>query len=71
MNVGLTIEIKMTPAEYDRVLPLPEHLKPTRLWQSDDPEIIALAGKLKTPREIYNYVVSNLTYDYAKGRKRK
>ena len=69
VNVGLTIEIKMTPAEYDRVLPLPEHLKPTRLWQSDDPEIIALAGKLKTPREIYNYVVSNLTYDYAKAGK--
>ena len=43
VNVGLTIEIKMTPAEYDLVLPLPEHLKPTRLWQSDDPEIIGIS----------------------------
>jgi transglutaminase-like putative cysteine protease len=38
----------------------------TDLWQTTDPKIAALAHQLKTPKAIYDYVSSNLTYDYAK-----
>lgn len=51
-----------------------EYLAPTQYWQSDDPKIISLAEKLKTPEKIYRYVVENLTYDYdliKKGVRRK
>lgn len=38
----------------------------TRFWQSDSKVIKDLAVKLKTPREIYDYVVTNLSYDYSR-----
>lgn len=70
IEASLTVEVKMVPSGgRNLVKPLDEHLKPTRLWQSDDPEIMAIAANLKTPREIYNYVTTNLTYDYDKAGK--
>jgi len=39
---------------------------PTEYWQSDYPEIRTLANNLKTPKNIYNFVVNKLTYDYKK-----
>ncbi|MBI5356214.1 transglutaminase domain-containing protein [Candidatus Collierbacteria bacterium] len=69
VEVDLSIELTMTPFSFGYAVPLPDHLKSTRYWQADDPEIAALAGKLKTPRQIYDYVVSNLTYDYERAGK--
>lgn len=43
---------------------LSKYLVPTEVWQSSDPEIVKLAQELKTPRAIYDYVVSTLEYDY-------
>ena len=43
---------------------LNKNLFESEFWQVNDPQIKALAEKLKTPREIYNYVVKNLSYDY-------
>ncbi|HEX6977475.1 MAG TPA: transglutaminase domain-containing protein [Patescibacteria group bacterium] len=40
--------------------------KETDVWQTKDPLITDLASKLKNPRAIYDYVVSNLTYDYSR-----
>ena len=40
----------------------------TNYWQTDDPEIKALANKLKTPRAIYDYVSTTLKYDYTRVR---
>ena len=40
------------------------YLKSDLPWQVDDPTIQDLAQKLKTPENIYNYVVSTLTYNY-------
>jgi len=37
-----------------------------KYWESDNPEIKALASQLKTPLNIYNFLVNNLIYDYAK-----
>jgi len=46
--------------------PTPELTASTKYWEADDLQIKQLAQKYKTPREIYDYVVSHLTYDYAK-----
>lgn len=43
---------------------LKNDIKPSDYWQVTDPQIVALAQKLKTPRAIYNYVASTLKYDY-------
>lgn len=45
---------------------LSQNLKETQYWQVNDPGVKALAGTLKTPRAIYDYVVKNLTYDFAR-----
>lgn len=41
-------------------------LAKTNLWQTDDPKIVELAKKLKTPRAIYDYVRTYLSYDYSR-----
>lgn len=41
-----------------------EYLASSPYWQTTDPNIMALAQKLKTPKAIYDYVVKTLTYDY-------
>ncbi len=43
-----------------------DYLKPQKFWESQDPKIVNLARKLKTPEQIYDYVVSNLKYDIAR-----
>jgi hypothetical protein len=43
---------------------LKANLTPSDYWQTTDPEIVDLGQKLKTPRAIYDYVTSTLTYDY-------
>jgi len=47
---------------------LSSNLAETGYWQVNDAEIKALALKLKTPREIYNYVSTHLNYDYDRVR---
>lgn len=37
-------------------------------WETGDSDIAALAARLKTPRAIYDYVVSTLNYDYDRVR---
>mgnify|MGYP001575827667 FL=1 len=43
---------------------LNENLLDQTYWEVQNPEISNLAKTLKTPREIYNYVSRNLSYDY-------
>jgi len=50
----------LTPQE----LALESNLLATDLWQASDPVILELAHKYKTPREIYNFVVNYLSYDF-------
>lgn len=40
------------------------HLSPTQVWETENEEIKKLAQQLKTPKEIYNFVVKTLNYDY-------
>jgi len=67
IEADLTVEIKMIPEGQNFPKARPDHLQPSVYWQADDPEISAIASKLKTPKEIYDYVVSNLTYDYSRA----
>ncbi len=46
--------------------PLSAHTSAATYWESNDPRIQELAAKYKTPRAIYDYVVSTLNYDYTK-----
>ena len=43
---------------------LKNNLLPQKFWEVDHPIIIEKAKKLKTPKEIYNFVINNLTYDF-------
>lgn len=43
---------------------LESNLLPTDFWQVEDPVILELAHKYKTPREIYDFVVNYLSYDF-------
>ncbi len=42
------------------------YLEKQPYWESDDKKIVNLASELKTPEQIYRYVVSTLTYNAAK-----
>lgn len=43
---------------------LEDYLSKQKFWEIDDPQVKKLANQLKTPKEIYNFVVNNLLYDY-------
>lgn len=45
---------------------LKEYLKESSYWEVTHPDIVKLANELKTPRNIYNYLVENLTYDFSR-----
>ncbi len=47
-----------SPSAVDKDL----YTKPTAYWQSEDPDIAALAQTLRTPEAIYNYVITKLVY---------
>jgi transglutaminase-like putative cysteine protease len=42
------------------------YVKALQYWDATDPKIIAIAQSHPTPRAIYEYVVSTLSYDYAR-----
>ncbi len=42
---------------------------PAKYWETQDPKIMELASQYKTPREIYEYVVRTLSYDYGRVNK--
>jgi hypothetical protein len=43
---------------------LEANIKPSEFWQSDDPKIRQLTERLKTPKQIYDFVSQTLSYDY-------
>ena len=46
--------------------PISQLLSEQKYWETRDPQIQSLAQKYTTPKSIYDYVVSHLTYDYSK-----
>lgn len=70
-NLDVTLTGKVTTfLEAANPIPIPaptsELTSPAKYWESNAPEIQELAQKYKTPRDIYDYVVGHLTYNYAK-----
>jgi transglutaminase-like putative cysteine protease len=56
-------------ARRDFVTPTPDvslYTKPAAYWQVKDPEIQNLASRNPTPKMIYDYVATTLSYDYGK-----
>jgi transglutaminase-like putative cysteine protease len=51
----------LSPSNYPD---LKKYLKAEPPWPKEDPEIKELANNLKTPKNIYEYVVQNLTYNF-------
>ncbi len=45
---------------------LSEYLKEKPYWQTTNSRVKSLAEDLKTPRNIYNYVVDSLSYDFSR-----
>jgi len=45
---------------------LKTNLKETQYWQSSDPQIVELAKRLQTPKSLYDYVTTTLSYDYGR-----
>ncbi len=45
---------------------LAKNLKPAPFWEIDSPEIIKVAQNLKTPKEVYDFVVKTLNYDFTR-----
>lgn len=40
------------------------YTSPQKYWETTSPEISLISSTLRTPKEIYDYTVSTLTYDY-------
>ncbi len=43
-----------------------DYLRPLKYWESDQARIKTLAAELTTPRQIYDFTVNNLIYDYGR-----
>lgn len=62
-------EIHLKPKENFPPAPLNttvNYLAEQKYWETSNPKILKLAGELKTPQKIYQYVVDNLIYDYGR-----
>lgn len=56
-------ELKTKPLSTEE---LEKYLQAADYWEVDDEKIVNLAQELKTVEKIYDYVVSNLIYDYGR-----
>lgn len=68
IRATVSIGLFLTPrADYvqPRVQPA-TYLTPQEYWQSADPKIVAIAKNLTTPRQVYDFVVHTLDYDYSR-----
>jgi len=68
VDVQVVIAITLVPRTgYHEDLTNPvDYLKPLKYWESENPGIIELARQYTTPRQIYDYVVKTLTYNYGR-----
>lgn len=67
------VDIKLAALVHVFAVPKPEplsnpeqYLGSQKYWDAQDPEVKKLAQELKTPENIYNYVVETLSYNYEK-----
>ncbi len=67
IQADITVAIRLHPKP-GAVQPIiaSDYTKPLPYWEVYDGKIIALAKEYKTPRDIYDYVVSRLNYSYTR-----
>ncbi len=69
LNVSLAGKVFLSLEDsQDLYLPPPDHqwTDPQKYWESNNYQVVQLAKQYKTPREIYDYVVNHLTYNYGR-----
>lgn len=68
IQAGLAISLYLSPRPEYIQPPVQSalYLKPLPYWQSADPNIVNAAQSLTSAREIYDYVVQSLQYDYSR-----
>lgn len=67
INVSGSVVIYLDPIiETPKVLEkdINKYTRSQKYWDTGNPEVKSLAQKYKTPKEIYDYLVSNFTYNY-------
>lgn len=67
VNALALVKVVSVPREEELSVSTRAHLlKPQKYWESNDPEIKKIANNLKTPKNIFDYVVKTLSYDAKK-----
>jgi transglutaminase-like putative cysteine protease len=68
ISADLIISTYLSPrSEYgSEIINNDDYLKPTKNWNSQFPSIATLGKEYITPRQIYDYVVKTLGYDYSR-----
>ncbi len=68
IKAKLRINLQLKPKdEYiEAITDVDTYKKAQKYWEVDNPQIQDLAKKYTTPRAIYEYVVSELSYDYSR-----
>lgn len=61
VNIHLNPKKEEMPKEL-----IKNYLAQQNYWESNSPGVLAAVKKLKTPKEIYDYVVNTLKYDYSR-----
>lgn len=65
LNVTVTGQAKIHPPVPMEAKPVAgEYLLPQKYWPVSDPQITSLSQPLNSPKQIYQYVVNTLNYDY-------
>ncbi|MBI4066735.1 transglutaminase domain-containing protein, partial [Candidatus Gottesmanbacteria bacterium] len=67
IEATVSVSITLTPSETQKKLEeaeIAQYLKPLPYWEASGEAMTTLAKTYTTPRAIYDYVVSTLSYDY-------
>ncbi len=65
-QITVAIQLRQFDGVSEEITDPSVYTKPLKYWESQSPQIQALAQTYKTPRDIYNYVVRTLSYDYTR-----
>ncbi|MCX8009030.1 MAG: hypothetical protein N3A54_05015, partial [Patescibacteria group bacterium] len=67
VKANILVKVLLSPrSEHISPAPTDKHLQATQYWQVTDPRIQAEAKRLKTVKNIYDFVVQTLEYNYEK-----
>ncbi len=65
-NASISIYLSPRKGFVTKPVTISDYIGPQKYWETEDPAIAALARQYRTPREIYEYAATALSYDYEK-----